>query len=71
MLALLISMITHSFYSGSTRAALDANVASSLHEVGSTNVPRLILPVSAQKEASEVLHWIVDLTGDLFIRKQE
>ena len=71
MFALLISMITHSFHDGSTRAALDANVASSLHEVGGTDIPRLILPVFVQKEASEVLHWIVDLTGDLFIRKQE
>lgn len=69
MFALLISMITHSFHDGSTRAALDANVASSLHEVGSTNVPRLILPVSVQKEASEVLHRIVDLTRDLLFRK--
>lgn len=68
---LLISRSTHGLHSWSTRAALDANVASSLHEVRSANVPRLILSVLVQKKASKVLHRVVDLTSDLLIREQE
>lgn len=71
MYALRISTITHSFHGGSTRAALDANVASSLHEVGSTDVPRLILPVFVQKEASKVLHRVIDLTRDFLVKEEE
>lgn len=71
MYALVLSRITHSFDGGSTRAALDANVASSLHKVGSTDVPRLILPVFVQKEALEVLHRVIDLTRDFLVREEE
>ena len=41
----LILMTTHRLHGWSTRAALDTNVASSLYEVGSADVSRLILPV--------------------------
>ena len=71
MCTLRISTITHSFHGGSARAALDANVASSLHEVGGTDISRLILPVFVQKEASEVLHGVIDLTRDFLVRKEE
>ena len=71
MYALMIPTISHSFHGGSTGAALDANVASSLYEVSSADVPRLIFSVFIQKKASEILHWVVDLTGDLLVREQE
>lgn len=65
----LILMTTHRLHGWSTRAALDANVTSSLHEVRSANIPRLILLVFVQKKAPEVLHRVVDLARDFLIRE--
>ena len=68
---LLTAVTTHRLHSWPARTALDANVASSLHEVRSTDVPRLILSVLVQKKASEVLHWVVDLTRNLLVRQKK
>jgi hypothetical protein len=64
-------MTTHCLHSRSTRAALDTNTASSLHEVRSADIPRLVFPILIHKKASEILHRVVDLTRDLLVREQE
>ena len=66
---LLTAVTTHRLHSWPARTALDANVASSLHEVRSANIPRLILLVFVQKKAPEVLHRVVDLARDFLIRE--
>jgi hypothetical protein len=62
-------MTTHRLHGWSTRAALDANVSSSLHEVRSADISRLVLPVFVEKKAPEVLHRVIDLARDFLIRE--
>lgn len=66
-----MSITTDLLHYWSTRTGLDADIASSLHKVRGADISRLILSVSIQKKASEVLHRVVNLTRDLLVREQE